>query len=42
MPHELGAVLAVTGLFNLLFFIYPAPLVEAASMPRDRCSEILR
>jgi NADH-quinone oxidoreductase subunit N len=31
MPHELGAVLAVTGLFNLLFFIYPAPLVEAAN-----------
>src|SRR5437868_9195141 len=31
MPRELGAVLAVTGLFNLLFFIYPAPLVEAAS-----------
>ena len=27
----LGAVLAVTGLFNLLFFIYPAPLVDAAS-----------
>jgi NADH-quinone oxidoreductase subunit N len=31
MPHELGAVLAVTGLLNLLFFIYPAPLVEAAN-----------
>jgi NADH-quinone oxidoreductase subunit N len=31
MPRELGAVLAVTGLFNLLFFIYPAPLVEAAN-----------
>jgi NADH-quinone oxidoreductase subunit N len=31
MPRELGAVLAITGLFNLLFFIYPAPLVEAAS-----------
>ncbi|TMJ33825.1 MAG: NADH-quinone oxidoreductase subunit NuoN [Alphaproteobacteria bacterium] len=31
MPRELGAVLAVTGLFNLLFFIYPAPLVDAAS-----------
>src|SRR6516165_7660294 len=31
MPRELGAVLAVTGLFNLLFFVYPAPLVEAAS-----------
>jgi NADH-quinone oxidoreductase subunit N len=31
MPRELGAVLAVTGLFNLLFFAYPAPLVEAAT-----------
>src|SRR6266849_2760937 len=31
MPHELGAMLAVTGLFNLLFFIYPAPLVDAAN-----------
>ena len=31
MPRELGAVLAATGLFNLLFFIYPAPLVEAAN-----------
>ena len=31
MPHELRAVLAVTGLFNLLFFIYPGPLVEAAN-----------
>src|SRR4030088_1481258 len=31
MPREVGAVLAITGLFNLLFFIYPAPLVEAAS-----------
>jgi NADH-quinone oxidoreductase subunit N len=31
MPHELKAVLAVTGLFNLLFFVYPAPLVDAAN-----------
>jgi NADH-quinone oxidoreductase subunit N len=31
MPRELGAVLAITGLFNLLFFVYPAPLVEAAN-----------
>jgi NADH-quinone oxidoreductase subunit N len=31
MPHELKAVLAVTGLFNLLFFVYPSPLVEAAN-----------
>jgi NADH-quinone oxidoreductase subunit N len=30
MPNELKAVLAVTGLFNLLYFVYPAPLVEAA------------
>ena len=31
MPAELQAVLAVTGLFNLLFFVYPGPLVEAAT-----------
>jgi len=31
MPYELRAVLAVTGLFNLLFFVYPGPLVEAAN-----------
>jgi len=31
MPVELKAVLGITGLFNLLFFIYPAPLLEAAS-----------
>ena len=31
MPHELRAVLAVTGLFNLLLFVYPSPLVEAAN-----------
>jgi NADH-quinone oxidoreductase subunit N len=31
MPHELRAVLTVTGLFNLLFFVYPSPLVEAAN-----------
>jgi NADH-quinone oxidoreductase subunit N len=30
MRSELGAVLAVTGLFVLLFFVYPGPLVEAA------------
>jgi NADH-quinone oxidoreductase subunit N len=28
---ELSTVLAVTGVFNLLFFAYPAPLVSAAS-----------
>src|SRR6266853_4974126 len=31
MPQELKAVLAITGLFNLLFFVYPAPLLVAAS-----------
>jgi NADH-quinone oxidoreductase subunit N len=31
MPGELKAVLAVTGLFNLLFFVYPAPLLDAAA-----------
>jgi NADH-quinone oxidoreductase subunit N len=30
-PQELKAVLAVTGLFNLLFFAYPAPLIDAAA-----------
>lgn len=32
MPGEQVAVLAVTGAFNLLFFLYPAPLVEAATV----------
>ena len=31
MPLELRAVLAVSGLFNLLFFIYPGPLIDAAN-----------
>jgi NADH-quinone oxidoreductase subunit N len=31
MPGELKAVLAVTGLFNLLFPLYPAPLLDAAA-----------
>ncbi|NVO16468.1 MAG: NADH-quinone oxidoreductase subunit NuoN [Rhodoplanes sp.] len=31
MRGELGVVLAVTGLFVLLFFVWPAPLVDAAS-----------
>jgi NADH-quinone oxidoreductase subunit N len=31
MPYELRAVLAVTGLFNLLFFVYPGPLIDAAN-----------
>jgi NADH-quinone oxidoreductase subunit N len=30
MAHELRLVLGVTGLFNLLFFVYPAPLLDAA------------
>src|SRR5262249_36071106 len=32
MPFQLGAVLAVSGLFNLLFGVYPAPLVNAATV----------
>jgi NADH-quinone oxidoreductase subunit N len=31
MPVELKVVLALCGLFNILFFLYPAPLVGAAS-----------
>jgi NADH-quinone oxidoreductase subunit N len=31
MPVELRAVLGVSGLFNLLFFVYPGPLIEAAT-----------
>jgi NADH-quinone oxidoreductase subunit N len=31
MPLELKAVLAVAGLFNVLFFVYPGPLIEAAT-----------
>jgi NADH-quinone oxidoreductase subunit N len=31
MPVELRVVLAVCGLFNVLFFVYPGPLVGAAS-----------
>jgi NADH-quinone oxidoreductase subunit N len=31
MPFELKVVLAVTGLFNLLFALYPGPLLEAAT-----------
>ena len=30
MPVELKAVLGVAGLFNLLYFVYPAPLINAA------------
>ena len=31
MPYELKVVLAVCGLFNVLFFLYPGPLVGVAS-----------
>src|SRR5882757_1250633 len=31
MPVGLRAVLGVAGLFNLLFFVYPGPLIEAAT-----------
>ncbi|QRG05989.1 NADH-quinone oxidoreductase subunit NuoN [Xanthobacter dioxanivorans] len=30
MPTELKAVLAVSGLFTIFYFVYPAPLIEAA------------
>jgi NADH-quinone oxidoreductase subunit N len=32
MPFELKAVLGIAGLFNLLYFVYPAPLVAAAGL----------
>ncbi len=32
MRPELRGVLAVAGLFNILFFVYPAPLVSAATL----------
>jgi NADH-quinone oxidoreductase subunit N len=31
MPIELRVVLAICGLFNILFFVYPGPLIGAAS-----------
>jgi NADH-quinone oxidoreductase subunit N len=31
MPFELKIVLAASGLFNLLFALYPGPLLEAAT-----------
>jgi NADH-quinone oxidoreductase subunit N len=31
LPVELKAVLGVTGVFVLLFFVYPAPLIDAAA-----------
>jgi NADH-quinone oxidoreductase subunit N len=32
MHNELKAVLVVSGLFNILFFIYPGPLLESAAV----------
>ena len=32
VPGALKAVLAVAGLFNLLYFVYPAPLIDAAGL----------
>ncbi|ABS69840.1 NADH-quinone oxidoreductase subunit NuoN [Xanthobacter versatilis] len=32
MPTELKAVLAVSGLFTIFYFVYPAPLIEAAGV----------
>jgi NADH-quinone oxidoreductase subunit N len=32
MPAEQKAVLTLSGLFNLLFFVYPAPLLAAATL----------
>ena len=32
MRLELRAVLAVSGIFTVLFFVYPGPLVSAASL----------
>ena len=32
MPGELRLVLGVAGLFNILFFVYPAPLLDAATV----------
>ncbi len=32
MPGEQALVLGVAGLFNLLFFVWPAPLVDAATL----------
>jgi NADH-quinone oxidoreductase subunit N len=32
MAYELKIVLAITGLFNLLFIVYPGPLIAAATV----------
>jgi NADH-quinone oxidoreductase subunit N len=31
MPYELKAVLGITGLFNILWIVYPGPLLDAAT-----------
>jgi NADH-quinone oxidoreductase subunit N len=31
MPDELKVVLGACGLFNILFFVYPGPLIGLAS-----------
>jgi NADH-quinone oxidoreductase subunit N len=31
MSHELRTILGITGLFVLLFFVYPSPLIDAAA-----------
>ena len=36
MRAELRTVLAVAGLFNILFFVYPGPLVSAANPSNAR------
>ena len=38
MRVELRAVLAVCGLFNIFFFVYPGPLVSMASAAAKSCS----
>jgi NADH-quinone oxidoreductase subunit N len=30
MPGELATVLGITGVFTMLFFVYPAPLILGA------------
>jgi NADH-quinone oxidoreductase subunit N len=32
MPYELKIVLTVSAAFNILFFLYPAPLLESAAL----------
>ena len=39
MPSSCETVLGVCGLFNLLFFVYPAPLVELPAPRPNRCSD---